>query len=456
MLLAGVAWASAIAWGDEAKPGAGLNKPLSAANEAALAECLKDAFDEGYIVGPRRMQEAQKHLAHARRIAPGDPRIDYAQGLMLLKQSQMKPAVAQFEAAIGREEARYWPAWQASIWGHLVEKHYESGLSKLDEFAETVQKAEKPDEVSEAQRTSARWIGQLIEALSRCADSKKVHDLLAAHEVHLLDTFGDELSEELEAGRESIREREFELEQAAGAARQTADKSNERRRKDKAARLEKDLEGLSNAKKDSAKSAEDWKAWLDDTLAKADKQLGLFERDYKFLDERIQSLTQSITMLGREITALEVGLGNTNPRTANPFGMQNAQWQLLQRQNQMLGYQLDYNATLGRQQQVAQQGSQAAQGRADAVRRYETATGELVKKNAGLDKWTARLNDEKQKLTVQKPAAKAGKRAPLDKKQQFSLKTFLPLDLDIEKHHVLASFEHSGKEVADENPAGGK
>jgi hypothetical protein len=90
---------------------------------------------------------------------------------------------------------------------------------------------------------------------------------------------------------------------------------------------------------------------------------------------------------------------------------------------------------------VAGQGARALQARADAVQQFETATGQLVKKSADLDKCSGRLKNQRQKLTVQKPAAKGGQKAP-DKKQQFSLKTYLPLDLEVEKEHVLGSFAH--------------
>src|SRR5262245_56233983 len=78
-------------------------KPLSPSAEAALAGHLKEAFEEGFVIGPRHLQEAVKRLNLARRAAPGDPRVDYAHGLVLLKQSQTKPAVAQFEAAVKQE-----------------------------------------------------------------------------------------------------------------------------------------------------------------------------------------------------------------------------------------------------------------------------------------------------------------------------------------------------------------
>ena len=444
-IVMGACLATAAARADDPKAAA-TRKPLSPATESALAGHLKNAFEEGFVIGPRHLQEAVKNLNLARRAAPGDPRVEYAHGLVLLKQSQMKPAVAQFEAAL-KQDGRYWLAWQAVIWACLVDKQYDAGLNKLDDYARVVQAAENPDEVSEAQRDAARWIGQLIEALTRCADSRKLHDLLAAHQVHLLETFGDELSEAVEAGREAIRDREFALEHAAGVARQIADKEKERRKQEKSSKIDKDLEGLGKAAEDAKKSAEEWKEWLDDTLAKADKQLGLHERDYKFLEQRAESLMQSITLVGREITVLELGISTMNPRTTSPLAGQQAQFQLQQRQNQMFGYQLDYNATVGRMSDVAQQGSLLTQQRAEAIQRYEKETGQLVKKNADLAKWTARLKDEKQKLTVQKPVAKAGKKAAAgDKKQAFTLKNYLPLEFDVEKERVLSSLALSPKD----------
>ncbi len=410
-------------------------KPFSPAGEVALAAHLKDAFDAGRVIGPQHLREALQHLDLARQVAPGDPRVDYVHGLVLLKQLQMGAAIARLEAALKLDEGRYWPAWQAAIWVHFLDKQYEAGLVRLTEYARIVQAAEKPNEVSEAQRHAARWIGQFIEALAVCTDSGKLHDLIARHEEQLLDAFGDELSEEVEAGRESTREREFALEEAAGTARQAADRQKKRRTQEKESKLEKDIEGVGKARDDDKKNAEEWKQWLDETLTKTDKQLGLLERDYTFLQQRAQSLMQSITLAGPELTALNVQSTLERFPWRRP-GLTDFQ----QRQNQMFGYQLDYNATIGRMQAVAQQGNFVAEQRAEAVLRYQTATGQLVQKDAGLDKWATRLKNEKQKLTVQKPSAQANNRAPAARKHEFSLKSYVPLDFDVEKRHVLASF----------------
>ena len=410
-----------------------------AAPSARLAENLKQAFDQGFVSGSKHLHAAQKQIEQARQAAPRDPRVEYAAGLMLLKQTQPKPALARFEAAL-KLDKNYWPAWQGAIWVHLAEKQIETGLKQLDEFAPIVQEAEHPEEVSEAQRETARWMGQLFEAALATADSKKTREQVASHEEHLLEAFEDELSEAFGDGRETMRDRIFELEQESGLAQAAAGRSAERRKKDKSDKLSREIDDLGKAKQTAAKSAEEWKDWLDDVTAKADKQLGLLERDYKFLNQRAGSLMQSIILIGQQITALESYMNTQqyrNQAQGSVYGT-NASWQLMQSQNQMFGYQLDYNATLGRMSGVAEQGALVAQQKADAIQRYENATGQLSKKEADLDKWSGRLKNQKQKLTVQKPPK--GKKGAADKKQHLSIKTLFPFDLEHERDRLLETF----------------
>ena len=414
-------------------------KPPSDAGDSSVAGQLKDAFDRGYIVGPKRLNEAQKHLAQARRSAPDDPRIDFALGLMLVKQGQMKPALAQFDAAVERDGAAYWPAWQVAIWAHLSEKQYEAGLKRLDEFAAIVQKAEKPDEVSEIQREAARWVGQLLEAVVHVPESRKYDDLLAEHQIKVLDTLGDELSTALEEGREVIRARQFTLDQAAGAARDTAARKKGLRDQGKTEKIEKDIDGASQEKDKAKKSEEEWKKWLDDMLAASDKQLGQLEKDYTFLDQRAQSLMQSYTLAGTQLTALNLSVNPATLKNLTPMQANNLQQQMIDIQNQMAQYQTDYNATVGRMSDVSQRGNLAIQQRADGIKRYETETGQLVKKKSDLDKWSNRLKNEKKKLVSQKATGKAARKAPVDK-AKLTLKSVLPLNLERERDQLLASF----------------
>src|SRR5204863_52540 len=98
---------------------------------------------------------------------PADTRIDFAHGLVLARQSQMKLANVQFEAAVLQVGPAFWPAWKAAIWSHFVEKRYESGLNRLVEFSILVhdagpsispaddQAADASSEITEDQRGAA-------------------------------------------------------------------------------------------------------------------------------------------------------------------------------------------------------------------------------------------------------------------------------------------------------------
>jgi hypothetical protein len=60
------------------------------------------------------------------------------------------------------------------------------------------------------------------------------------------------------------------------------------------------------------------------------------------------------------------------------------------------------------------------------------------------------MKAEKKKLEAQKPA---GKKAAVDKKQQFTLKTVFPFNLELERDHLLASFASDEKENTDKKDA---
>lgn len=416
---------------------------------AKVGEKLKEAFDDGFVIGPKRLQEAAKLLVQARKLAPDEPRVDYAHGLVLLKQSQNKPAVVQFEAAIKHDGGPFWPAWKAAIWSHFVEKQYEPGLKRLVEFARHVREA-APGEPTAAQRDAAHWIGQILEALTIIPDAKKHKGSIAEHQAQTLDALGDSLSLAVEEGRELLRARAVELGIAAAASRDTAEQIDKRRKQDQSDKLDKDLEGVDKAKEEAAKSKDDWKKWLDDALPQFDKQLGQLDKDYLALQQRGAALEQQYIQAGTRLTAINANLSLLNPRNTDPITLGNLREQALVMQNQMLAYQVEYNLNLERVSNLAQRAAGVADQRATAIGRYEQATGDLLKKNSDLDKWSTRLKDKKQKLTA-KPGK--GSKKDVDKKLPASMKTLMPLDLERERDEVLAAFGIQPPAADAEKPA---
>lgn len=413
----------------------------TAAESPELLRQMQALFADGFSIGPKGLKAAHQHWQAARRTAPNDRRADMAYGFVLLRQSQYKPAIAQFEAVRGQPGDMQFDAWQAQIWAELVDRQYDAGLAHLAEYAGVVRQVDRGAQASLRQVAAADWIGQTFEALDTTASTASLHEAIAEQVEAVREALGDELYIAFELGRDAMRERDLVLAHEATQARQTGQKKEERRRQQELERIANDLQNLQKEKQSAGRSAEDWKKWLDEALAKADKALGECERDYQQLEKRRQSLDQAITLLGREMTGIQ---SLSTFAAANPLAAQNAQFQAMQRysvlQTQMFNYQVAYNAAIGQMTQMAQQAQSLMNERAAVIARYEKATGQLVKKDADIDKWTARLNDKKQQLDVKAPDPAATKTAAGPRKPGATFKSYLPLDLDARRAALLATF----------------
>lgn len=448
MLLA-VSSAAAVAVAEDARPApAG---PAAASPE--LVARVQKMLDEGFGSGPKRIQATQQELTAAKRQFGDDPRLDYAYALVLLKHGQDKHALVQFETAVKRPGPAYWPAWQALIRGHFVDHQYEKGLKRLDEYAALVARASLDSKITEAQRMAAAWIGETLDALDKTVMKPPVQALIAQHRQRTVETLGEELREDLERGRDKIAERDIELWEAADKASKAAEARAETVRDNQEEKLTAKEEKLTAARDKAAKNATQWKEWLDEQLPAVDKEFAALEKEYQRLDKRRESLQQSITLVGREITSIQMQsqISSTQFRNQNPYQLPIGVPlnYLAQRQNALLQYQTEHNATLDKLTQTSQQGARLRDKRAEIVRRYEQATGDLVKQNADLDKWNARVAEKRKKLDIQAAGKGKNGKAATDESKTFPLKAYLPFDPAAERVRMLTSLGVSPPEEAE-------
>jgi tetratricopeptide (TPR) repeat protein len=411
-------------------------RPVAPSPAAGSVQTL---LEEGFATGTGKSAEAHRNAVAAQRLAPTDPRVNYAYGLVLMKLAQHTNARALFEAAVKQPGPAYWPAWQASIWTALANRQYETGLKQLDEFAVLVARPATDPDARRSQRDAAVWIGQIIEALDKTVEQpKRTRDRIARSEDHIRKSFNDELHDAFHAGREVVRDRYDEATGEMALREEAAAKKEERDLQDESAKVASDLGKVEQQKENTARTAEELKKQMEDQVAALDKQLGELERDYKALEKRAESIQRSYILAGREVTVLQLQTTGNGPSQTAPGGAVTRNQQLLQqRQNEMAAYELEYNATSFRMGQVAQAARGVVVQRAAVIRDYELATGQLVKKNAALDKWSSRLSDKKKKLTS--ATAKARTATPTDVRIK-SIATLVPFDLDEEKNNVLKSF----------------
>jgi len=448
-LACGLLAAASLAGADDKKAGSSRG---NVSEDLVIGGQLKEAFDVGFQVGPRSIQQAQERLVRVRKLAPDDARIDYAHGLVLVRQSQIKLAIVQFEAAVAQDGPPFWPAWKAAIWSQCIDNRFEAGLNRLVEFAMLVHDYRPDDptqldggaadglpdderEVSEVQRETARWIGQLLEALTQLPAAQKHKALIADRESRTVDALGEELALSVDDGRELLRARAQELGLAADVARDTAGQLAKRKK------LDKELDAITKDKGATPQTPEEWKKWIDDVLSQFDKQLGQMDRDFQTLQQRTDSLSASYMQANAQLVATKTRMTVAHHTVGGHFSMPFLKDQLVACNDQMTAYQVEYDVVSGQMSNVAQRAAGIANRRAAAIARYEKETGDTIKKNPDFDKWATWLNTKRPKLATKSANKKgASDKADVAKKRAPTLKSLMPLDLEHERDDVLASF----------------
>lgn len=411
---------------------------------SGVARDVKGLLDEGFQPGAARLQTAEKKLATARKASPEDPRLDYAFGLILLKHQQPKLARAQFESAVHRSGPGYWPAWQILIRTQIVDKDYDAAFPLVDEFSERLCREAGSRTVTSADLDAARWLGCTLGTLELLADVLNVRPQVT-NSLELFRTlFGGRLLAEFESGRESIKTRYTELVDDSESKAQSVARKKETERQTETSKVEATLDAAEKDKEANTRTGVELAKWAEEQLKLLDKQLNELERDYKFLESQAQSISKSATLIIQEITGLESRLsltpGSSTNSSASVVGTlaYNLEQILAQRRNQLLKYELEYNATQQRMTNVAQQANGVIQQRAGVVQQYETASGKLMKRNSALDKWSARLTEKKKKLAAS--GTSKGKKG-IDEQKLRSFSTYVPLDVDSERNRLLQSLE---------------
>ncbi len=401
-------------------------------SDGIVGRQLVDMFHAGFGRGSNPLKEARRHYDAAKEKAKGDPRVDYAFGLVLLKQLHSKDALAQFES-VTKSAPDYWPGWQALIWCHFAAKDHAQGYSQLTELARRL--AVSKTDLAERQ-ASAEWVGQVIAAVQKSADTIKQREALLREDEALKEIFGPELQPSYADGKATVNSLHATLEDDVQQTRELMQAKQDKERAEKGGQVAKDLEASAEKRESLKKSAEEWKKTLDEQVANFDKQLSRLEKDYEFLQKRLVSIAASQLQLNTELALLDQSVKKSKDKdTVAPQAIENRKAALGMQQ---LKYQVDADQSLAATMVVSQKAQVVAMQKVAAIRQYEKATGQLVQSDASLDKWQGRLTKEGEKLK----SPPKGKPAPVANKinQVRSFHTYVDLDLALERDRLLDSF----------------
>ncbi|MBS0205566.1 MAG: hypothetical protein JSS49_21900 [Planctomycetes bacterium] len=425
-------------------PSMGAEPPVLTA-DSVVGRRLVEMFTAGYEPGSEHLKQARRSYVAALDESKGDPRVEYALGLVLVKQLKNQEAVSHFQKAAHQSGSDYWPAWQALIWSHFVARDYARGYDRVKAYARRMVDPQSPTDMSE-RRQSAEWIGQVIAALQKSVDTVKQREALLNVDEELKDILGPDLVSSMDRGKINVNSLHSAMEEDVQQTREQALDKQKKEAAEKEAQLAKDLEASAEKREALKKTAEDQKKYLDERLAECDKTLKRLERDYEFLQKRTLSITLSQAQLNTEMATLDQQVANlssnsNNSRSPSSNGnlLANAYRQRMAvLEVQILRYQVELDQTLGSAMVVSKQAQFVVGQRVAAIRQYERATGQLVQEDSKLDHWQDRLKKDGEKL---KTPPKGKSQAVANKiKQARSFRTYVDLDLLLERDRLLDSF----------------
>jgi hypothetical protein len=385
---------------------------------------------------------AQRRFQAARAIAPDARPVQYAYGVVLQRLNKSKDASAQFAEAGKSPAGGYPPAYEAWVTTLFAARQWSAVAHALQSYGETL--VNRPESWKEPKErgSSAEWLGRAVSAAILVAPQGADVQRFADVDSQLRDVLPTDVSTDYVRGFEEVIQLHEQLAESGEKARRDAKETQEKERETERGRVAEQQGKVTSQREDLKLTAEEWKKRLDDKQADFSKQLGLLEKDWTARDQKRLSIERSILLAQQESTALtqqyQLLASERRPSTADRLRMQQIDFQLNQRQQQLFDYQLQRDQTVVAMQAVYRQAAGVLAQRQAFIADYERATGQLVKQDDSLRKWNDRLAKQKTELE-ETPTGKTPGTQALEQKMK-SIGTYLPADWEAIRQRLLAEY----------------
>lgn len=396
---------------------------VMAGENASLRAVMQQALTEGFEIGQKPAEAAREQLARARSLAPDDPRVPYAAGLVFLKQLQRTEAAAEFERAAGSASHPYWPAWRAWVWCGFRERDLTAGTKRLEALIKVI--SESRDESSDLE-SLAFWCGTVLGAVQRTETDAPSQMRLMECEARLRETLDPVLEDALDEGLFSLNAVEDDLERLAREADRRSRLRQEKRLAEEKKQIAAALERIAVRQEATRRTAEDWKVWMEEELKRQDRELSTLSKGQAHLQKRAASLQLSIFSKIGELSALEDARG----RAVSPDAKQALDLQLQRCRGELSLLQIELTTAMGTAGMAARQQSQKTVVRQGTIQQYDRAADALARRQSAMNKLSDRV---KSRLTV-RPRTDA--RAP----GRHTFVELVPFDLKVLRQELIESF----------------
>ena len=407
------------------------DKPAGAQLSADEAELWRSFFQSGSKFGAASLKAARADHARLKSKRANDAWVDYALGVVLVRQGQIKEAEALFQKISGSAPKPHYPSRQARIWCQVNQNHKKDlapAFQELDSLATELLKPESESGLTSDERQElAGWLGELLSAIDQALDKGKSHEQFLVKRTALEARFANDavLTAALKAGGQQVQQRLADLTIKNAEADQRAAAAAEKKTQQQAEKIEK-----------SQAAAEEKKAALKQTAAEIEKQfkenLAAVENELRGLSGELQSLNNqaaSVLQQYQQASAQESSLLASKPKPGSAAAAELTN--VSARKNGLRDQGIRISGDIA----SAQQRASVAFARRNALaQRYQALTGQIIKQDGNLSKLQTSLEKKNQAL-----ADKAGADPKTASQRGKPFRTYLDFEYDEERRRVLAA-----------------
>lgn len=413
----------------------------SPAAESAMLRLLEVTSAQGRSA----LTEAGRRHDVARGIAPEDPRVPYAYGVVLANLHQLGAAQQQFTAARETDQPPFPPAWRAGLTLALLQRQWLPAADLAERFGRVLGDPAAAWPRPEDQLRDARWLGSAVAAAqSLVVQVDEVKRWLTV-DAQIRQGLPAVVRTAYEAGFDATLDEHAKLSAALEIARNAARDDQELQQMVEQQRARDQKRVNDNTRGQLQVVAAGQEKSFEEQMVEFGKQLGTLEREWNRLSNRRQALQRSILLVEQEIFLLRQQLdmvsqqnqGNLTPgfRTPRPGLAASIDQQIGVRVNQLLQYQAEDGRTLAEMVPVQQRAMAVLAERQAATQEHERRTGELTARDEQLEKWKQQL--EKKIVELDAPAKGLSPEVKALEQRLKNLGTYIPVNWNAERERFL-------------------
>lgn len=392
-----------------------LTPRTGAAADDTVARSLEVLADQGLKGTADGLQAAEGAYQRAKRLAPGDGRIDYAWSLVLTKNRKFDDAEVAFQKSLAAPQLCL-EARVAEIRSLLKTRKFAEAAEALIEAAELAGDPQLAHLTTAERSVAAAWIGQAVAFLSGPLADSDAAAILARREQALVAYLG-ELRADFERGKRdfSVEHRKLQ-EQLAVVIDEAEDQKVDAMRANQGKQDKLDS-AFKSASTQGAKAEETAK----ERIADIDSKLGSLETRYKIALATESRLLDSIVQLNINLSGYQRDLDTVRRRGGQngrplPQTEQFYLQKILETQLEIELLQTDLGLAQAEKERLQNQGNAGIKARMAAMSDQQQAELQKSKAAAQYQKIQRTLQDENRKLngsSVSKTGRAQGLRAKI-------------------------------------------